>query len=143
MAYRYLEDFAIADIAFEATGRDLKELFSSAADATMNVMVENLDTIEEREERDIKLRSGEPDMLLFDLLQEVIYYKDAEQLLLRIKNMTITRLAGAYVLRAVGTGERLDPLRHEQRTDVKAVTLHHFKVEKTGGLWKALVILDV
>jgi len=143
MAYRYLEDFAIADIAFEATGRDLKELFSSAADATMNVMVENLDTIEEREERDIKLRSGEPDMLLFDLLQEVIYYKDAEQLLLRIKNMTITRLAGAYVLRAVGTGERLDPLRHEQRADVKAVTLHHFKVEKTGGLWKALVILDV
>jgi len=143
MAYRYLEDFAIADIAFEATGRDLKELFSSAADATMNVMVEDLDTIEEREERDIKLRSGEPDMLLFDLLQEVIYYKDAEQLLLRIKNMTITRLAGAYVLRAVGTGERLDPLRHEQRADVKAVTLHHFKVEKTGGLWKALVILDV
>ncbi len=143
MAYRYLEDFAIADIAFEATGRDLKELFSSAADATMNVMVEDLDTIEEREERDVELRSGEPDMLLFDLLQEVIYYKDAEQLLLRIKNMTITRLAGAYVLRAVGTGERLDPLRHEQRADVKAVTLHHFKVEKTGGLWKALVILDV
>ena len=82
-------------------------------------------------------------MLLFELLQEVIYYKDAEQLLLRIKDMTITRLAGAYMLRAVGTGERLDPLRHEQRADVKAVTLHHFKVEKTGGRWKALVILDV
>ena len=143
MAYRYLEDFAIADIAFEATGKDLKELFSSAADATMNVMVEDLDTIEEKEHRYIELRSGEPDMLLFDLLQEVIYYKDAEQLLLRIKDMTITRLAGAYMLRAVGTGERLDPLRHEQRADVKAVTLHHFKVEKTGGRWKALVILDV
>ena len=143
MAYHYLEDFAIADIAFEATGKDLEELFSSAADATMNVMIEDLDTIKGREGREIELKSGEPDMLLFDLLQEVIYYKDAEQLLLRIKDMTITEGAGSYLLRAVGIGERLDPKRHEQRADVKAVTLHHFKVEKTGGLWKALVILDV
>jgi SHS2 domain-containing protein len=143
MAYHYLEDFAIADIAFEATGKDLAELFSSAADATMNVMIEDLDTIKGREGREIELKSGEPDMLLFDLLQEVIYYKDAEQLLLRIKDMTITERAGSYLLRAVGIGERLDPKRHEQRADVKAVTLHHFKVEKTGGLWKALVILDV
>ena len=109
----------------------------------MNVMIEDLDTIKGREGREIELRSGEPDMLLFDLLQEVIYYKDAEQLLLRIKDMTITEKAGAYLLRAVGIGERLDPKRHEQRADVKAVTLHHFKVEKAGGLWKALVILDV
>ncbi len=143
MAYHYLEDFAIADIAFEATGKDLEELFSSAADATMNVMIEDLDTIKGREGREIELKSGEPDMLLFDLLQEVIYYKDAEQLLLRIKDMTITERAGSYLLRAVGIGERLDPKRHEQRADVKAVTLHHFKVEKTGELWKALVILDV
>ena len=143
MAYHYLEDFAIADIAFEATGKDLEELFSSAADATMNVMIEDLGTIKGKEGREIELKSGEPDMLLFDLLQEVIYYKDAEQLLLRIKDMTITEKAGAYLLRAVGIGERLDPKRHEQRADVKAVTLHHFKVEKTGGLWKALVILDV
>jgi SHS2 domain-containing protein len=143
MAYHYLEDFAIADIAFEATGKDLEELFSSAADATMNVMIEDLDTIKGREGREIELKSGEPDMLLFDLLQEVIYYKDAEQLLLRVKDMTITERAGSYLLRAVGIGERLDPKRHEQRADVKAVTLHHFKVEKTAGLWKALVILDV
>jgi SHS2 domain-containing protein len=143
MAYHYLEDFAIADIAFEATGKDLEELFSSAADATMNVMIEGLGTIKGKEGREIELKSGEPDMLLFDLLQEVIYYKDAEQLLLRIKDMTITEKAGSYLLRANGIGERLDPKRHEQRADVKAVTLHHFKVEKTGGLWKALVILDV
>jgi SHS2 domain-containing protein len=143
MAYRYLEDIAIADIAFEATGKDLKELFSSAADATMNVMIEDIDTIEGREGREIELRSGEPDMLLFDLLQEVLYFKDAEQLLLRVKDITVTEAAGSYHLRAVGIGERLDPKRHEQRADVKAVTLHHFKVEKTGDLWKALVILDV
>jgi SHS2 domain-containing protein len=106
-------------------------------------MIENIGGIEGREGRDIELKSGEPDMLLFDLLQEIIYYKDAEQLLLRIKDVTISERAGSYLLRALAIGERLDPNRHEQRADVKAVTLHHFKVEKAGGLWKALVILDV
>ena len=38
MPYEYLEDFGTADIAFQATGRDLPELFMAAADATMNVL---------------------------------------------------------------------------------------------------------
>ena len=45
MPYKYLEEIGTADIAFEATGRDLPELFSDAADATMNVMIDNIDAI--------------------------------------------------------------------------------------------------
>ena len=45
MTYKYLEEIGTADIAFEAAGRDLPELFTAAADATMNVMIENIDAI--------------------------------------------------------------------------------------------------
>ena len=76
MAYHYLEDFATADIAFEATGADLESLFAAAADATMNVMVENIGAIEARETRTIELENREVDMLLFDFLQELIYRKE-------------------------------------------------------------------
>src|SRR5438067_7764273 len=82
MPYKYLEDIGTADIAFEATGRNLPELFMSAADATMNVMIENLDAIEPRSTKQIQLKSDAIDMLLFDFLQELIFFKDAEQLLL-------------------------------------------------------------
>lgn len=143
MAYHYLEDFATADIAFEATGRNLEELFQSAADATMNVMIENITSIEPRKTRGIELQNGEVDMLLFDFLQELIYHKDAEQLLLRPRDITISRKNGAYSLCAVGAGEKLDPKRHEQRADVKAVTLHQFRVEQTENGWSARVILDI
>ena len=51
MPYRYLEELGTADIAFEATGRDLPELFSAAADATANVMIDNLEAIQPRETR--------------------------------------------------------------------------------------------
>jgi SHS2 domain-containing protein len=143
MPYHYLEDIGTADIAFEATGRDLPELFTSAADATMNVMIENLDTIDPRETRRIELKNDEIDMLLFDFLQELIYLKDAERLLLRVREMRIEEEKEAYSLRATTAGEPLDDGRHQQRADVKAVTLHNFRVEKTGGGWKARVLLDI
>ena len=143
MAYRYIEELATADIAFEATGEDLERVFAAACDATMNVMVEDLQTIEPRDQRTIELENSEADMLLFDLLQELIYYKDAEQLLLRIREIRVTGGEGGYALRADAGGEKLDPERHEQHADVKAVTLHQFSLQKADGLWRAQVILDI
>ncbi len=143
MGYHYLDDFATADIAFEATGESVEQVFVAAAEATMNVMIEEMPSIEARVEKRIELTHPNLDMLLFDLLQELVYYKDAEQLLLRVKEITITEGNGAYLLRACAAGEKLDPQRHEQRVDVKAVTLHQFTLQKTGGLWRALVILDI
>ena len=143
MPYDYLEDIGTADIAFEATGRDLPELFTAAADATMNVMIDNLEAIEPRETRRIALKNDAIDMLLFDFLQELIYFKDADRLLLRIREVGVDEKEDAYSLSATAAGEPLDPARHQQRADVKAVTLHDFRVEKTDGRWKASVLLDI
>ncbi|HEX4707588.1 MAG TPA: archease [Candidatus Udaeobacter sp.] len=143
MPYHYLEEIGTADIAFEATGRDLPELFTAAAAATMNVMVENLDAIEPRETRNIELSSEQIDMLLFDFLQELIFLKDAHRLLLRARSIRIDEKDEIVSLKAEATGEPLDAARHQQRADVKAVTLHGFSVEKQDGNWKARVLLDI
>src|SRR5437667_6260265 len=143
MPYHYLEEIGTADIAFEATGRDLPELFRDAADATMNVMIDNLDAIEPRETRHIELSNEKLDMLLFDLLQELILLKDAQRLLVRTPDMQITEKDEAYFLKATAKGEPLDAERHHQRADVKAVTLHGFSVERTESGWKARVLLDI
>jgi SHS2 domain-containing protein len=143
MPYHYLEDIGTADIAFEATGRDLPELFIAAADATMNVMIDNLDAIESRETRQIELSNDKIDMLLFDFLQELIYFKDARRLLLRACAMQIDDKNEEYLLKAKVAGEQLDDTRHQQRADVKAVTLHGFSVQKHDSGWRARVLLDI
>ncbi|PYK56676.1 MAG: archease [Verrucomicrobia bacterium] len=143
MPYKFLEEIGTADIAFEATGRDLPELFVAAADATMNVMIDNLDAIEPRETRQIELSNDQIDMLLFDFLQELIYFKDAKRLLLRACETQIDRKDEVYFLKSKVAGEQLDDTRHQQRADVKAVTLHGFSVEKHDGGWKAKVLLDI
>ena len=143
MPYTYLEDVGIADIAFEATGCDLPELFTAAADATMNVMIDNLDAIESRETRQIDLSNDNVEMLLFDFLQELIYFKDAKRLLLRARETQIDQKDEAFFLKSKLAGEQLDASRHEQRADVKAVTLHGFSVEEHDGGWEAKVLLDI
>jgi len=143
MPYKYLEEIGTADIAFEATGRDLPELFRDAADATTNVMIDNIEAIQPRQTRQIELSNDKLDMLLFDLLQELIFLKDAERLLLRIREVQVDERGEIYVVKATAEGEPVDAERHHQRADVKAVTLHDFSVERTEDGWKARVLLDI
>ena len=143
MSYEFLEDIAIADIAFRAWGENLEALFIAAGDATLNAMIDNLEVIALKETRTFSLENDELDMLLFNFLQEFVYYKDSELLLLRAQQVHIEQKNGEYHLTAVTQGETLDCDRHEQRVDVKAVTLHRFQLEKTDNGWTALVILDI
>jgi len=143
MPYEYLDDLAIADIAFVATGRDLPETFVAAAAATLNVMIENPQDVEPRERRDLSCENEALDLLLFDFLNELIYYKDAGRLMLRVRDVSISGRDGAYRLQALAEVESLDATRHEQRADVKAVTLHKFSLEQVPEGWRATVILDI
>ena len=143
MPYRYLEDIAIADVAFEAWGDTLEEMFVAAADAAMNVMVADLNAITGAENRPLQVAAEEIDMLLFELLQELIFYKDAERLLLRVPGVAIEERQGQFLLTAEACGEEIDPEKHDLIVDVKAVTLHRFKVQPTSQGWEAFVILDI
>lgn len=143
MPYEFLQDRAIADAAFRARADTVEELFVAAADATMNVMVEDLSAIAPAQKKRLQVESDSIEMLLFNFLQEIIFHKDAEQLLLRVSAPRITCLDGEYILNAVARGEHINPAKHALVVDVKAVTLHRYRVEKIPGGWVAEVILDV
>jgi SHS2 domain-containing protein len=143
MPFEFVDELTVADIAFRAWGRDLEETFKAAADAVMNAMVEDLQTIQARETRTFHVDHEALDLLLFNFLQELIYYKDAEQLLLRIQELRFADDRPPYTLQAAAVGEPIDPQRHRMRVDVKAVTLHHFSLRKADHGWEAMVILDI
>jgi len=143
MPFEFLDEIATADVALEAWGDTIEEMFISAAEATMNVMVADLEKIERREKREIEIRSDAIDMLLFNLLQEIIFFKDAEQLLLRIEDANTGYENDLYFVKTTCWGEQIDPGRHQLIVDVKAVTLHRFKVEHTPRGWETFIILDI
>lgn len=143
MPYEYLEDIATADAAFRAWGKSLEEMFVAAAEATMNVMVADLNTIASSRELKLHLEEEAVEMLLFELLQELIFYKDAQQLLLRVSGINIEQAEQNFTLDCRVHGERLNPQKHELTVDVKAVTLHRYQVQRTALGWEATVVLDI
>jgi SHS2 domain-containing protein len=143
MPYSYIDDIAIADIAFRAEGTSLEEVFRSSWDATLNVLVEKPEEISFSKTKTIALQAARIDMLLFSFLNELVYFKDAEQFLLRVDHLNIHDPDGNPSLNAVLKGEKLDRRKHLFGTDVKAVTLHMLTVKKTAEGWEATVVLDV
>ncbi len=151
MTYRFLPDVAIADIAFEAKGTTLPKLFREAARALMAVQIENMEKVRPRQKILLELEEKDIETLLHRFLQELVYWKDAQQLLLLPKTLEIKAKTGAIQLRTMLAGEPLDPSRHEQRADIKAVTWHLFRVARPPSgrrasrqpLWCATVVLDV
>jgi len=143
MPFRYLEDIATADIAFEAWGDTVEELFAASTLALLDTMVAHDSDVEEREELCLHLEEDQYDLLLYGFLAELVYLKDARRLLLRCGELKITGRDGVLALDAVVCGERIDPSRHRLRVDVKAVTLHRLRVACEAGLWHATVVLDI
>ncbi len=143
MPYDYLGDIAIADVAFRAWAPSLDEAFVAAGDALMNVMVGDLDSIQPRTQRSIHLNGETVEELLFDFLQELIYYKDAERLLLRVEEVEIHGRGGVLRLSAEAVGESIAADRHDLIADVKAVTLHRFQLEEADDGWQSVVVVDI
>ena len=143
MPYAYADDIAVSDVAFRAWGTTLDDTFREAAEATVHAMVDNLDAIAAVEQRSFELHDERLELLLLQFLQEFVFYKDAERLLLRVQDVRISRDDHGFTLRGHAAGERIDPDKPELGGDVKAVTLHRLQVVQTADGWDATVILDV
>lgn len=143
MPYRYIDDIATADAAFEAWGNTEEEMMRAAADALMNVMVENLGAVSVKVHQTIHVESDLRDMLLFHLLEELIFLKDTDGLLLRISNVQLQCSNDRFTLDAEAYGEEIDPEKHTLNVDVKAVTLYRYNIEQGSKGWTAIVVLDV
>lgn len=142
MTYQYLDDATTADVAFEAYAESLEELLVAAWDATIQLMVDSPPRLGTGESRRISVENDDPEMLLFDLLGELLYYKDAEGVLLNLHDGALEEIGSLYRFQAVARGARIDPERQDLGVDIKAVTLHQFKVRKIEDGWEARVVLD-
>lgn len=147
MPYEYIENWAPADQAFRAWGNSLEEVFRSSVDALLGVMVNDPELIRPDEKRKIHFREETLELLLYELLREIVYYKDSDHLLLRPgpdrNDLIITHENNEWSLNCTLTGQKLDAFEGEFLVDVKAVTLHRFSLTKTDKGWEATVVVDI
>lgn len=149
MPYMYLEDRATADVAFKAWGVNLEELFRSCADALLAIMISNPELIHPSEEKIVELEADSIEILLHNFLQEILYFKDAYQLFMKVKEIEIMSTVTSssqqsWLLKATFFGEAIELHKDDLLADIKGVTFHDFSIEnRKDGIWEATVVVDV
>jgi SHS2 domain-containing protein len=143
MPYRILENIATADVALESWAITIERLFCDTTDALISVMVKNIEAIAEHDHLFLEQENESLDMLLYQVLEELIFFKDSKQIFYRVKDITIKKQGTVIHFSGTLYGEKIDHVRHQLLVDVKAVTLHDFFVKKEGPLWKTQLILDI
>lgn len=139
--YKFLENVAIADIAYEAYGRDLNELFRNAALAIFELSA-NLDTIGTDKKLEFELENEKIDSLLYDFLSEILFLKDSKYMVFKKASVSIKEGKTNH-LKAVLEGDTINPEKQHLENDIKAVTMHMFELKKEDGGYKATVVVDI
>jgi len=141
LSYKFIEGIALADVAFEASGRKIEDLFKSCGEALTSVMVNDPKKIKPKFSRRIRITAQSPEYLLFGFLNKIIFYKDAQRLLFGKFEISI-KGNGKWELDCTAYGDRISE-KYDLDTDVKGVSMHMFKLSNTGRGFVATVVLDV
>lgn len=132
MRYRLLEH--TADALVEAYGRSMSERFENAAYALFD-QITDIDAVEPVEERRASVDAEEPEQLLVDFLQELLYLHDVDNLVLCEFHVKLQDNGLVSTVR----GERFDSERHPKKAVVKAVAYHGLRLEND----RLIVLFDV
>ena len=135
--FRILEH--TADIGFEAFGTSREEVFANSARALFHIIVDAA-VVERRDALKILTRGANPTELLVNWLSDLLYYQDAQGWLFR--DFDVISLSDNSV-EATARGEQFDPMRHQIKLLVKAITYHQLALEKVAGGWRAQVYVDI
>lgn len=143
MPYEIIDRLTMADIAFRASGTDCNELFLEAGKALVSIMLEDTGSVIKSLDKNFMMERGELDELMFSYLQEFIFFKDSESLILIPEYVKVSENNGRWYCACMASGEKIDRARHCFSTDIKSVTMHNLKVWNENGIFLGQVVLDV
>ncbi|BFU91827.1 MAG: archease [Nitrospira sp.] len=142
-AFHFLDDIATADLAFDASGDSLQELFQGATCAVIEALADPI-TVGTTWRQTIERTAEDPAELLFDWLSDLVYWKDAAGVVFSRSELTLTRRDhGCWKLTGLLYGESVNGSVQTLRADVKGITKHLYEVKQEDMRWHARVVVDV
>ncbi len=128
-----------ADIGVRGSGATLAEAFEQAALA-LTAAVADPSTIRQRQRIEIHCENADPEYLLVDWLNALVYEMATRRMLFSRYKVTIEQGG----LRASAWGEPVDVGRHQPAVEVKGATLTELHVARdAAGQWQAQCVVDV
>ena len=130
-----------ADIGFYAFGKNLNEAFENAGLAIFNI-ISNTDNISNEKSIEFEITSEDNVSLLYDYLEELLFYHEVEFMLFSEFEVQIEEMGGSYNLKAIIKGEDINWDKHERNCEIKAITFHQMEVD-IGDAVRLKAIVDL
>ena len=147
LKYDYFD--VTADIGFYAYGKSLEEAYENAGLAMFNVITD-IDKVKKVESKEFEIVSEDLVSLLYDYLEELLFFQDTEFMFFSDFKVNIEKIADAessdlenYKLVCSAYGEEINWDVHSPKSEVKAITFHKMCVKEDEGLFKLRAILDL
>ena len=127
-----------ADVAVEAWGDTLGEVFAALADGMAATMCDDVPATGERFSLAVDAEGREA--ALFDYLDQLIYERDVRGVLPVENRASVDRVDGRWRVEGSARGVPLDAV---EAREVKAVTYSEMLLESVEDGWHGYVVLDV
>lgn len=128
-----------ADIGIRVKARDLKGIFSKAAQALFDIIAERKNPAAPRaKKKKIRLSAQNLDELLVNWLNELLSLSSAEETI--FYDFKFSKLSDTQ-LQAVATGD--DSVHYKAEKEIKAATYHGLSIKRASSGWQAELIFDV
>jgi SHS2 domain-containing protein len=136
LSYKFLDHST--DAIIEINAKNLKEAFSVAADAVINLTLDQ-DKVEEIESKEFVSQGKDLYYLLFSWLEEIPFILITEGFAIKRIEFTIEK-KDFYKINAKAFGETLDLKKHNFKVEIKAPTFYDMVIRNEGEVYMKFLL---
>ncbi|MBI4529759.1 MAG: archease [Deltaproteobacteria bacterium] len=136
---RYRTLSRTSDLALKIAGKTQAELLENSAYALFDVLTD-IERVQAQEKLSLEVDGVDRHDLIANWVRELLYLFQGGGYL--IKECRLREVRESYA-RGEVSGEKFDPDRHEIRREIRSVIYDQTRMEKTGDLWTAQVVLEI
>ena len=125
MSYKFLDH--ATDAIIEINAKNLKEAFSTAADAVINLTLDQ-NKVEEKDSKEFTSQGKDLYYLLFSWLEEIPFVLITEGFAIKRIEFNIEK-NNTYKISAKAFGETLDLKKHNFKVEIKAPTFYDMVIK--------------
>ena len=136
MSYKFLDH--ATDAIIEVTAKDLKEAFQVAANAEINLTLDQ-DKVEEKDQKQFSAKGKDLRYLLFSWIEEIPFLLITEGFAIKRIEFEIKEIGG-FEIDAIAYGEALDVKKHNFKVEIKAPTFYDMVIKQDDGVYMRFLL---
>ena len=136
MSYKFVDH--TTDAIIEVTAKNLKEAFLVAANAEINLTLDQ-DKVEEKDQKEFSAQGKDLYYLLFSWLEEIPFLLITEGFAIKRIELNIEK-NGMYKIYAKAYGETLDLKKHNFKVEIKAPTFHDMEIRENDHVYMRFLL---